>query len=416
MVADLLDVLCCPECKGQLDIKARIITARGRTKSAICYCQQCREVVGVVRNFKCDFLHFDKTACLERLRRAPDSGSIDLPLPYEVTEEALPFDHASLEWHGAWEPWDGKYQLTHGQAGDAVTFRGEFLDAAVRLLKHPWSGQVRFYVDGRVVGGADLYQEKWPAIHWFPIAYDLPPGEHTVKIEATGEKNPAALGRQVLFHELVITRPAADERLDQPPKDVNRVLPLFPAVVELMKTVPEDGLILDCGGSDRKLADPRYINVDSEPYQLPAVYASVLKLPFKSDSFDLVFSQALLEHVPDPFAAVEEMVRVTKPGGKLWAGMAFMQPVHAVPGHYFNATAWGLQELFRAVEVEDVSWFGELSFTIDWLLRAAGVAEQVDAEEYRAIMDRIKDFDKLVSYEALRAVASGVAVRARKPA
>jgi hypothetical protein len=107
---------------------------------------------------------------------------------------------------------------------------------------------------------------------------------------------------------------------------------------------------------------------------------------------------------------------VTKPGGKLWAGMAFMQPVHAVPGHYFNATAWGLQELFRAVEVEDVSWFGELSFTIDWLLRAAGVAEQVDAEEYRAIMDRIKDFDKLVSYEALRAVASGVAVRAHKPA
>jgi len=151
-----------------------------------------------------------------------------------------------------------------------------------------------------------------------------------------------------------------------------------------------------------------------QQYQLPAVYADVLKLPFKTGTFDFVFSQALLEHVPNPFAAVEEMGRVTKPGGTIWAGMAFMQPVHAVPSHYFNATVWGIQELFRSLELLELSWFGELSHTIDWLLRAAGVVEQITTEDYHAIMDRVRALDPLVSYEALRAVASGVAVRARK--
>jgi SAM-dependent methyltransferase len=39
------------------------------------------------------------------------------------------------------------------------------------------------------------------------------------------------------------------------------------------------------------------------------------RLPFPDDSFDLTTCQTVLIHVPDPRAAVAEMVRVTKPGG-----------------------------------------------------------------------------------------------------
>ena len=91
-----------------------------------------------------------------------------------------------------------------------------------------------------------------------------------------------------------------------------------------------------------------------------------------------------------------------------------MQPIHAVPSHYFNATPWGIEELFRQMDIVDVSWFGDLSFTIDWLFKASGVTAKVDPGEYADLMERIKSFDKLVSYEDLKSVASGVAVHAVK--
>ncbi len=39
------------------------------------------------------------------------------------------------------------------------------------------------------------------------------------------------------------------------------------------------------------------------------------KLPYKDESFDIVFSQQVLEHVNDPEAVIKEAFRVLKPGG-----------------------------------------------------------------------------------------------------
>jgi SAM-dependent methyltransferase len=43
------------------------------------------------------------------------------------------------------------------------------------------------------------------------------------------------------------------------------------------------------------------------------------KLPFADASFDLVTCQTVLIHMPDPGAAVDEMVRVARPGGLILA-------------------------------------------------------------------------------------------------
>jgi len=40
-------------------------------------------------------------------------------------------------------------------------------------------------------------------------------------------------------------------------------------------------------------------------------------LPFRSDTFDLVFNNEVIEHVADDCQTVREMVRVTKPGGHI---------------------------------------------------------------------------------------------------
>lgn len=45
------------------------------------------------------------------------------------------------------------------------------------------------------------------------------------------------------------------------------------------------------------------------------VAGDVQKLPFPDDTFDVTTCQTVLIHVPDPAAALAEMIRVTKPGG-----------------------------------------------------------------------------------------------------
>ncbi len=40
-------------------------------------------------------------------------------------------------------------------------------------------------------------------------------------------------------------------------------------------------------------------------------------LPFPDDSLDAVFANMYLHHTPDPFAAIREMIRVLRPGGRL---------------------------------------------------------------------------------------------------
>lgn len=45
--------------------------------------------------------------------------------------------------------------------------------------------------------------------------------------------------------------------------------------------------------------------------------ADIQAIPFTDASFDVVISCETIEHVPDPFKAVQELSRVLKPGGKL---------------------------------------------------------------------------------------------------
>ncbi len=47
------------------------------------------------------------------------------------------------------------------------------------------------------------------------------------------------------------------------------------------------------------------------------VCADVSTLPFKDNSFDLIFALDLLEHIPDDYALMREIHRICRPGGKV---------------------------------------------------------------------------------------------------
>ncbi len=74
------------------------------------------------------------------------------------------------------------------------------------------------------------------------------------------------------------------------------------------------------------------------------------RVPFAAGVFDAVIAQAVLEHVVSPDACVEEMWRVLKPGGLVYAETAFLQPVHGAPYDFTRFTYAGHRRLFRKFE------------------------------------------------------------------
>ncbi|MDA0837842.1 MAG: methyltransferase domain-containing protein [Planctomycetota bacterium] len=73
-------------------------------------------------------------------------------------------------------------------------------------------------------------------------------------------------------------------------------------------------------------------------------------LPFEAETFDGIIIQAVLEHVLDPFRCVEEIYRVLKANGIVYAEIPFMQQVHGNRYDYLRFSHLGLLRLFRKFE------------------------------------------------------------------
>jgi SAM-dependent methyltransferase len=126
---------------------------------------------------------------------------------------------------------------------------------------------------------------------------------------------------------------------------------------EMLKLIEtyKDGLILDCGAGRRDIYFENVVNYEIVAYDSTDIVGVGEHLPFESNTFDAVFSIAVLEHVRDPFRCAAEIARVLKRGGRLYCCIPFLQPLHGFPHHYFNATPQGARRLFEdLLHVESV--------------------------------------------------------------
>jgi SAM-dependent methyltransferase len=141
--------------------------------------------------------------------------------------------------------------------------------------------------------------------------------------------------------------------------------------LDILNGLP-DGLILDCGAGFRPVYYENVVNYEIASYPTTDVLGFAEDLPFADNSFDAVFSFAVLEHIKFPFQAAGEISRVLKPGGKLAVCAAFLQPLHGFPHHYFNMTNLGLKALFdKEIDIERQfvdSGTGPIS-SLTWFLR-----------------------------------------------
>lgn len=133
-----------------------------------------------------------------------------------------------------------------------------------------------------------------------------------------------------------------------------------------------DKLILDVGSGFRPLVYKNVINLEIVPYSTTEVLGIAEELPFIDSAFDFVHSNAVLEHIRNPFKAAEEMVRVAKPGAILYNFVPFLQPFHGYPNHYYNMTYMGLSNLFSKhckIINQSVPHYYHPIYALDWFIR-----------------------------------------------
>ena len=163
-------------------------------------------------------------------------------------------------------------------------------------------------------------------------------------------------------------------------------------MIRLIETY-KDGLVLDCGAGRRDIYFENVVNYEIVGYDSTDVIGVGEHLPFESNTFDAVFSIAVLEHVRDPFRCAAEIARVLKRGGELYCCIPFLQPLHGFPHHYFNATPQGARRLFEdllRIESVTVSRAMHPIWALTWILRSW--SEGLDEPTRNAFLNmQIKD-------------------------
>jgi len=123
----------------------------------------------------------------------------------------------------------------------------------------------------------------------------------------------------------------------------------------VMDKVPATGVFLDLGCGIRRQEDIREngLYLDAVHFRGVDMVNTRSRLPLRNACVDAVVSLAVFEHLPDPFGMAAEIFRVLKPGGAIWIETAFMQPLHADPGHYFNMTGEAVRRVFSAFAIDE---------------------------------------------------------------
>jgi len=175
-----------------------------------------------------------------------------------------------------------------------------------------------------------------------------------------------------------------------------------------------DLLDLGCGpgsitvGLARAAAPGRVTAIDREASQIAllvrraaaegvsnveAVAGDALALPLADASVDAVFSHALFEHLPDPVAALREVIRVVRPGGVVvvvspdWGGFVL------APAEPEVEEAIRFYERIQTANGGDV----RAGRSLGAHMRRAGLAEVAMSARYEVYEDRAAIADYLAS-------------------
>lgn len=130
---------------------------------------------------------------------------------------------------------------------------------------------------------------------------------------------------------------------------------------KLLEEVGADAVILDlgCGSGD----NTRFLKAIGFKHVLPvdwsadgaACLVDAHVLPFVDGAFDMVVSTAVFEHLYNPFAAMHEISRVLKPGGRFVGSASFWEAWHGSSYFHMTPDGWNAVLTHAGMSLEDLS-------------------------------------------------------------
>lgn len=164
-------------------------------------------------------------------------------------------------------------------------------------------------------------------------------------------------------------------------------------VKQKLSAIPAGSRILDAGAGEQRLRPLckhlRYVSQDLgeyRPAQLDAglqmqkwdygkldIVSDITRIPEPDGSFDAVICMEVLEHVPDPLAAIRELTRLIRPTGSLILTAPFCSLTHFAPHHY----ATGFSRFFYE------KWLQEYGFTIQEITHTGSFFQYLGQELQR---------------------------------
>jgi SAM-dependent methyltransferase len=189
-----------------------------------------------------------------------------------------------------------------------------------------------------------------------------------------------------------------------------------------LEMLPPGSKILDVGAGGRRIV-PEIVTFDAFAGPDVDIVGDIHRMPIEDNSFDCVFCTGTLEHVADPFQAVREIYRITKPGGIVHIDVPFIQGYHADPTDYWRFTLDGLRLLAKAFEELESGVHIGPSCGLVWIAREwadSSCNNRVLSNLFLCLMAFITAPLKYLDYLIIRGrkshrVASAVFFRGRKP-
>jgi len=213
----------------------------------------------------------------------------------------------------------------------------------IDLLQCPKNKSSLYLNDSHLESGSG--SQRYPLIHGIPILINSSNSIFSIKDFTSGIETTSTLKQNVIrkYIKKMIPSISINIRAADNYKKLNKMLPLDAKVLVVGGGVLGDGMEQLYSNNNIQIIGS---DVTFGPYV--DFICDGHDIPFKNEVFDCVIIQAVLEHVLDPHRCVNEIHRVLKSSGIVYAETPFMQQVHMKQYDFTRFTNLGHIRLFRS--------------------------------------------------------------------